>query len=182
MSRPIALAGFMGVGKTTLGILLAERLGWPFHDTDAEVERASGRTIDEFFASGEEPEFRRREAEVLTELVRQGPAVIALGGGALLDELSRSLLGERTLLVHLDVPWEELRDRMPNLMATRPLLRARTLEEIHRLFLLRQQTYGMAPVRVTLRRGTPDEAADQLLAALRDSGRGSSDDPFSSAC
>jgi shikimate kinase len=157
----------MGVGKTTVGHLVAESLAMPFYDTDSYVEGAAGRTVDDFFLKHEEPEFRRREADAVRELVGKGAVVIALGGGALLNESSRELLRERALLVHLDVPWDDLRERLPSLIATRPLMRGRTIEQIHQLFNERQATYQVAAVRVSIARRTPDEAAEEVLRALR---------------
>ena len=165
--RPIALAGFMGVGKTTIGRLLAERLERPFHDTDACVEAAAGRSVEDFFRNHEEGEFRRLEAAAVADLVVKGPVVIALGGGALMDDTSRRTLTERSVLVHLHVPWTQLRERVPALIATRPLLRDRTPADIRRLYLLRLATYASAAIRITIRRGTPAQAAEQVLAALR---------------
>jgi shikimate kinase len=165
--RPIALAGFMGVGKTTVGRLLAESLGRPFFDTDNYVEAAAGRTVEDFFLKHQEPEFRRREADAVEELVTKGPVVIALGGGSLVDDKSRSLLRERSVLVYLHVPWNELRQRIPSLIATRPLMRGRTLAEIHQLYLDRQATYESAAVRINIGRRSPAEAAAEVLRAVR---------------
>jgi shikimate kinase len=165
--RPIALAGFMGVGKTTVGRLLAEALGRPFYDTDSYVEAASGRSVEDFFLNDEEPEFRRREAEAVADLLNKGAVVIALGGGALLDETSRSALSKRSLLLHLHVPWKELRVYVPGLIATRPLMRGKTMAEIHQLYIRRQMTYRSAALRITIHRDSPAEAAADVQRALR---------------
>jgi shikimate kinase len=166
LRQPIALTGFMGVGKTTVGRLLAERLELPFFDTDACVEASSGRRIDDFFLAGQEAEFRRLEAGVVAELLCRGPAVIALGGGALLDADSRALLQSKSRLVHLHVPWRELKPHVPDLVATRPLLRDRSLAEIHRLYLARLSTYRAASVRITVSRRSPDEAVAEVVRII----------------
>ena len=163
--RPIALAGFMGVGKSTLGRLLADVLERPCYDTDAVVEAATGRHVDSFFPDAE-AEFRRHEAEAVSALLERGPSVIALGGGALLDDRTRTLLRHRSLLIHLHVPWTELRRRVPALIATRPLLQGKSLAEIHRLYLARLPTYRQAALRITLGSAGPAEAAAKVLRAL----------------
>ena len=165
-ARPIALAGFMGSGKTTVGRLLAERLGWAFADSDQEVEAGSGRTIADFFARGEEAEFRRLEAEAVASLVERGAIVIALGGGALLDAGTRELLRERARLVLLDVPWAELAPRLGALSAGRPLLQGRSSGKVRELFESRRATYLEAAIRVDLTGLEPAQAADRVLAAL----------------
>jgi shikimate kinase len=167
LSRPIALAGFMGVGKTTLGRMLAELLGRPFFDTDTHVEQRTGRRIDDFFLADQEGDFRRLEAEAVAELVGRGAVVIALGGGALLDDHSRVLLRDRSLLVHLDLPWRELRARVPELVATRPLLRGKSLTEIHRLYLARLPTYRIAAARITIGNQSPAGTLSEVLVALQ---------------
>jgi shikimate kinase len=166
LRQPIALTGFMGVGKTTVGRLLAERLDRPFFDTDAYVEEGSGRRIDDFFLAGQESDFRRLEAEAVAELLDRGAPVIALGGGALLDAGSRALLRQRSLLVHLHVPWRELKPHVPDLVATRPLLRDRSLAEIHQLYLARLSTYRAASVRITVSRRSPDEAVSEVVRII----------------
>jgi shikimate kinase len=157
----------MGVGKTTLGRMVADVLGRPFYDTDDYVEAASGRTVEDFFLNNQETEFRQREAEAVANLLKKGAVVIALGGGALLNDESRKALRERSLLVHIHVPWTELRDRLPALIATRPLLRGKTPAEVHQLYLRRLPTYRSAALRITVGRRDVPEAAAEVLRALR---------------
>src|SRR6266849_9070831 len=92
----IYLAGFMGSGKSTVGRLLADRLGWHFVDLDEEIEEADGMLIEEIFETRGEPEFRRIESEAIRAWVRKiesGQAVVmALGGGAFVAEANRALL------------------------------------------------------------------------------------------
>ncbi len=102
-SRHLALIGFMGAGKTTVGKELARLLARPFVDVDAELEQRQRRSIPELFAEHGEPWFRQREAELVAELVRNvDPSVIALGGGAAIREGTRELLRGRTRIAHVD--------------------------------------------------------------------------------
>jgi shikimate kinase len=164
--RHIALAGFMGAGKSTLGPVIAGALERPFFDTDVEVERR-GRTIVDFFAAGEERAFRALEAEVVRELVDGPPAVLSLGGGALQNDGTRALLGERSLMVHLVVSWEVIRAQLPLLVSTRPLLQGRSELEIQQLFMRRERTYAAAHLRVEAPRSDVESAAAHVLAELR---------------
>ncbi len=164
--RPIALAGFMGAGKTTTGRLLAERLGLPFHDSDEHVETKTGRRVADFFAAGQEAEFRRLEAAAVAELVGMGSVVIALGGGALLDPASRDLLLERAVLVHLELSWSELEPRLPALEAARPLLQGRAPAAVRDLFERRRASYEVAHISVHVAGKTPDQVADEVLRSL----------------
>jgi shikimate kinase len=157
----------MGAGKTTVGRMLADVLERPFYDTDSYVEGVSSRSVDDFFLSQQEAEFRQRESAAVADLLAKGAIVIALGGGALLNEASRSSLVQRSLLVHLYVPWKEMRERVPALIATRPLLRGKSMAEIHRLYLQRMATYRSAALRVTVGRRSTAEAAAEVLLALR---------------
>ncbi len=82
----------MGAGKSTVGRIVAERLGKPFVDTDEEVERVSGATVAAVFALHGEAEFRRRESQVLAEVLAGAPGVVAVGGGAVLDPANRAAM------------------------------------------------------------------------------------------
>jgi len=91
--RHLVLIGLMGTGKTTVGRLLAERLRRRFVDTDAEIERRSGRTVRDIFVADGEPEFRRIEAEVLDDsIAAEEPCVIAAAGGVVLSQANRDAL------------------------------------------------------------------------------------------
>src|SRR5215472_16313608 len=95
--KPIALAGFMGVGKSSVGRLVAAQLGRPFIDTDEVAQSITGRSILDCFQSGDEAVFREAEARAVRQAVASGAAVIALGGGAVLRYDSLELLLEKAL-------------------------------------------------------------------------------------
>src|SRR5437879_3867198 len=92
MPNNIILIGFRGTGKTTVGQLIAARLGWSFADVDARIETGAGKSIAEIFATEGETSFRDREAAALTELCARSACVVATGGGAVLREANRAVL------------------------------------------------------------------------------------------
>ncbi len=152
----LALAGFMGAGKSTIGREVAALLERPFVDTDAELERRHG-PISQIFHERGEPEFRRLEEELVAEILgREEPAVIALGGGAVLSERSQSRLGRAAFVVLLDVPVDAAWERAGG--GGRPLAQDRTAFE--RLFAER------APVYAAVADATAADAEGVLLAAL----------------
>lgn len=111
--RRIVLTGFMGAGKTTVGRLLAESLGWEFLDLDAHIEARTGTTIPELFALHGEPKFRRLESTALANALSRQQTVLALGGGTP-EQLTNRLLLEQTpgtVVLFLDAPFETLFDR-----------------------------------------------------------------------
>ena len=109
-TRPIALIGLMGAGKSSVARELGERLGVSVADLDSMLEASEGCTVAEYFARSGEEAFRRREGELLEQVLRAGVSVIACGGGTVLDEGSRALLRERCHVVWLEVsPAEALR-------------------------------------------------------------------------
>ena len=156
----------MGVGKSSVGRLVAAELGRPFIDTDEEAQSIAGRSIVDCFQSGDEAVFREAEARAVRRAVATDAAVIALGGGAVLRDDSLRLLLQETLLVYLHVPWTELREWFPEIAETRPLLRGRTPGEIHELYRSRVSTYRRAHLQVRVRRTSPQEAARRVLRAL----------------
>ncbi len=122
LDRHLALVGFMGAGKSTLGPSLAERLGRPFVSVDAVVEERAGASVSELFETRGEAGFRELEAEAAADVLARRPlAVVELGGGALLSERTRALLAEHALTVHLEVEPEEAWDRVSG--TDRPLAR-----------------------------------------------------------
>ena len=120
--RSVFLIGMMGAGKTTVGRLLAQSLGYLFVDADRELEARSGVPIATIFSVEGEEGFRRREATLLDELTQQPGIVLATGGGAVLDADTRRRLKERGLVVYLRATGEEIHRRTRN-DRSRPLLR-----------------------------------------------------------
>src|SRR5687767_7740814 len=100
--RPIVFVGMMGAGKTSVGRALAERVGLPFVDVDEDVAREARLTIDEIFERYGEAGFREREREAIARLASGPPQVIAAGGGAFIDGISRALLLKECTIVWLD--------------------------------------------------------------------------------
>jgi shikimate kinase/3-dehydroquinate synthase len=104
LSRHLALAGFMGAGKTTLGHEVARRLGRRFVDLDVEIERQTGTTVEEIFARDGEPAFRATEEAIAASVLdAPEPLVVALGGGAVLSAATRDTLARRAFTVLLEV-------------------------------------------------------------------------------
>ena len=121
----IALAGFMGSGKTTVGKVLADFLGCPFMDLDDLVVKKAGKSIPDIFAQDGEPAFRQLEAQALRKTVEkyaESTAVLALGGGAVLAPASAALLREKTVCIYLRATLDTLLQRLAGETAGRPLL------------------------------------------------------------
>jgi shikimate kinase len=164
-TRRIVLTGFMGSGKTTVGPLVAQRLGWTFVDVDAVIAAEAGTTIPEIFRSEGETEFRRRERETIKTLARCDGLVLALGGGAIEDDATRLLLRmtPETLLVHLEVKIETTLARCKGTEHLRPVLadEANLKDRYER----RLPLYRMAHVTIEVDMLTPDEVAEAIVRA-----------------
>lgn len=160
----IYLVGFMGSGKSSVGRLLAHRLGWSFFDIDHEIEAAEKTSITEIFEQRGEEEFRRVESEILRQHVRwveRGrPAVLALGGGAFVEPANRLLLADNGITVWLDCPFDIVSRRVAR-ESHRPL--ARDPEKFAALFQNRLEVYRLADVRVAITGDDPAVAVDAIL-------------------
>lgn len=143
-ARSIFLIGMMGAGKTTIGRLLAQALGYEFVDTDRELEARSGVLIATIFSIEGEDGFRRREAALLDELSQRRGIVLATGGGAVLSAETRQRLKERGLVVYLRATGDEIHRRTRN-DRSRPLLQtADPRRRIDELLQQRQPLYEEA--------------------------------------
>ena len=143
------LTGFMGSGKSTIGQILADRLGWEYVDLDAEIEGAEKESIANIFSARGEPEFRRIEFEILQKIVRKVergmPAVVALGGGTFVQPANAALLEDHGISIWLDCSLETIEARIQD-NGSRPL--ARDKEAFRKLYEDRRAAYGQAHFRV----------------------------------
>lgn len=170
MTGHVLLVGMMGSGKTTVGRLLAGRLGRRFFDSDEEVEHATGRTVPEIFASDGEAAFRAEERRALeTAVASPAPAVVAVAGGAVLDPRNRALLARAGTVVWLRAdPATTLAGRVGD-GAGRPLLGDDPPAALRRLAAERTPLYeDVADVVVDVDGAAPAAVVESVLAALGD--------------
>ncbi|MFC9583148.1 shikimate kinase [Streptomyces yangpuensis] len=161
----VVLVGPMGSGKSTVGALLAERLGVPYRDTDTDIVTAQGRPVSEIFVDEGEPYFRELERQAVAAAVAEHTGVLALGGGAVLDEGTRTLLtGLPVAYLSMDV---EEAVRRVGLGAARPLLAVNPRRQWRELMEARRPLYTeVARVVVATDDRTPEEVAQAVLDAL----------------
>jgi shikimate kinase len=160
-SPNLVLAGFMGTGKSTVGRIVAGRLGLAFVDTDAEIERRAGQTIAAIFAQEGEAAFRRMETEVCGEIAAGRDQVIAVGGGALLDDATRHAFAQTSLIVCLTASLDEILRRVGDDPA-RPLFSA-DRKRLAALHAERAAHYAALPHRVDTTARTPAEVAGEVI-------------------
>ncbi len=158
--RSIVLTGMPGCGKSTLGALLAERLGREFVDTDAEIVRRTGAPVAEIFRTRGEAFFRDQETEVLRGVCRTGGRVVATGGGAALRRENVELMKQNGVVVFLDRPVADLRPS-----PERPL--ADDARKLRALYETRYPAYAAAADVEVPVDGSPEETADRLLERLK---------------
>ncbi len=173
----IALVGYRGCGKTTLGRQLAAELAYDFVDTDLLIEQRAGKSIAEIFAQDGEPAFRLLEEQVIADQLDRERTVLALGGGAIISPLTRERLNSACLTVWLVAPAEVLADRIatdaasvenrPSLTGAAP---ASSLVEVETVLRERLAWYaGVADVRLDVSSAEPSELVVQLVRLLSSS-------------
>jgi shikimate kinase len=164
--RTIALVGLMGAGKTTVGRRLAQALGMPFRDADAEIEAAAGRSISDIFSQFGETAFRDGERKVIARLLDQPPHVLATGGGAFIDDDTRALINARAISVWLKADVEVLAKRVAR-RDTRPLLSGKDpLEVLRAHALARYDVYAQAQIVIETGDAAHQTAVDAIVTAL----------------
>jgi shikimate kinase len=166
--RTIVLVGLMGAGKTGIGRRIATRLKLPFADSDRVIEAAAGETIEEIFANRGERVFRDGERRVILRLLAEPVHVLATGGGAFMDPLTRAAVDGRGVSVWLRADLDVLTARVAR-RSDRPLLKAgdpRTI--LAELIERRHPTYGEADLVVDSGEGSPETTASRVIAALAD--------------
>lgn len=161
----VVLVGPMGVGKSTVGRLLAERLGVGYRDTDEDIVASRGRSVADIFVDEGEPVFRALEKQAVHTALTEHEGVLALGGGAILDDGTRALLaGHRVVYLSMDV--EEAVKRT-GLNTARPLLAVNPRRQWRELMEARRHLYEEVATAVVATDGrSPEEVGQAALDAL----------------
>ncbi len=158
----IILIGFMGTGKSSVGHALADRLGWSYADTDAEIERVSQQTIPSIFAEQGEIAFRTIESKVLVKVLSGGRQVIATGGGAVLAAANQVCMLSNGWVVRLTADAETIIARVTK-DPQRPLLAGNVSERVYRLLQDRAHAYDFADQMIQTDALTIDEIVEQIV-------------------
>jgi shikimate kinase len=166
--KNIFLTGFMGCGKTSVGRLLSDRLGYGFVDLDQVVVSEAGASVKEIFATQGEPAFRRLESEAL-EMVAAGTGlVVSTGGGAVIAHPNRAVMRGAGSIVNLTASAEAIADRLCG-DSERPLLEGdASLERIRRMLEGREQFYADADLRIDTTAKTVEAVAAEILRFLKE--------------
>ena len=155
----IVVTGFMGTGKSTVGQLVAEKLGRPYLDTDEEIVRRIGMSIAEMFQHDGEERFRHIERRMCRFLAAQGGYVISTGGGMLVDESNRDVMLASGFVVCLNASPEAIAERLKADKTERPLLKG----DWRALLEKRQSAYSAIPNQVDTTGKSPETIADEII-------------------
>lgn len=157
--RNIVITGFMGTGKSTVGRLVAERLGRVFIDTDEEIVRRVGMTIPEIFQRQGEQGFRHIERRVCRFLAAQDSYVISTGGGMLVDESNREVMISSGVVICLTATPDVIKARLTADKTERPLLKG----DWRALLEKRQPAYAAIPHQIDTSDKTPEQIAEEVI-------------------
>lgn len=164
--RPIVLVGMMGAGKTTVGRRLAAKLGRHFIDSDEEVEKAAGMTIEDIFKAHGEADFRAGEVRVIARLLKDQDLVLGTGGGAFINAETRALVKTSAVSVWIKADFDLLFQRVQR-RSNRPLLKtANPRQTLQDLIDKRYPVYAEADVTVVSRDVPQDQVATEVIEAL----------------
>jgi shikimate kinase len=163
MKKNIYLIGFMGTGKSTVGRLVAEKLGMEFCDTDAMVEAKSGMTVSEIFDEMDEEAFRSMETDVLKEITEKRNLVVSTGGGIVVTKGNMEIMRQAGSLITLMASPEQIFERIKDDKG-RPLLQVESpLDEIKKLIFDRAPFYINTDYIVETTEMSPAEAAEEII-------------------
>ena len=166
--KMLILTGFMGSGKSTVGTVVADRLGCRYIDLDDEIAAAAGCSINDIFARDGEEEFRRLESALLEKVLSHcNGSVIATGGGAVLAARNRTLMRKRGVIINLKVTLEQVMSRLKG-CTDRPLLACSDVaERAQKLMIEREQFYVDADIRIDTDGKSVEDVAAEILCRLK---------------
>ena len=163
MKKNLVLTGMMGVGKSTVGKNLAQKLSYNFVDIDRTIESREGSTINLIFKNKSESYFRKLENEISLEKLKKKNTVISLGGGAFLNKSIRREVKNTSVSFWLDVDVSEIIKRLKK-TKKRPLLYNKNLNvTVNKIYLERKKTYSEADFRIKCNFLGPDKIVDKIL-------------------
>ncbi|SDH26612.1 shikimate kinase [Alteribacillus persepolensis] len=166
--RNIALVGFMGVGKSTIGERLSKKLYRDFIDIDQTIEETYGMAIPDIFQEKGEKEFRRIEKDISIDYCKNKRLkILSLGGGAYAQDDIREACMKYCIVISLHLTWDSWKDRLNLIIDSRPVLHNKSMEEIEELFQKRQSTYDVNSFQVTTDQMDADEVADEIVRLLK---------------
>jgi shikimate kinase len=165
--RSVVLVGMMGVGKSSIGRRLGARMGVPFVDADAEIEKAAGMSIADIFDRHGEVYFRSGEARVIARLLDGGPQVLATGGGAVMNADTRTAIKAKGVSIWLSAELDLLMRRINKRKNDRPmLLTADPAATLRQLLAEREPVYAQADITVQSREVPHDAIVAEIIRAL----------------
>lgn len=164
--KTIVLIGFMGVGKTTVGKLIAEKLNRDFIDIDVEIEQAFGIPVTQIFQKYGEKAFREKEKALITSFSKKNSLVLSLGGGAFLQEDIRRECLENSTVVFLELSWDAWKKRIALIQESRPVLHGKSLAEMEELFYQRQEIYQAYHYKISTDNKDSEVVACEIVALL----------------
>lgn len=165
--QSIVLIGFMGVGKTTIGELVAKKLYRSFIDIDKEIEKEFGMTATDIFKIHGEDVFRDYEKKMIQSFCKQKLKIISIGGGAFMQPEVREACLTNCTVFYLDVSWNEWKERLDILINNRPILQSRNIDEIEELFHERQEAYSLNNSTLSVDDQSPEEVANHIVESLK---------------
>ncbi len=162
----IYLCGFMGCGKSTVGVLLAKKTGNIFSDTDELIVKNQKMTIPEIFSQKGEPYFRKIEAETVKSVCGKN-LIVACGGGAMLNSETADTVKENNgIIVYLNVPFEKCYDRISG-DTNRPIVMKNTREQLEEIYNNRHELYKKNSTVMVEAIGSPNEIAETIINILK---------------
>lgn len=165
--KSIVFIGFMGVGKTTVGKLVAQKLDWEFIDIDEYIEKEFDLPVSQIFARFGEKAFRDKEKEVIKELSGQPQKILSLGGGAFLQEEIKQACLKACFVIYLDLSFEAWKERLALIINSRPVLKGKSIEEMEELFYQRQAAYSEHHLKIATDHKSAEDISTEIIDAVK---------------
>ena len=170
MGKNLILTGMMGVGKSTVGKILAKKLNYKFVDVDKLIENKEGSSINLIFETKSENYFRKIENDITLIELKKNNSVISLGGGAFLNNEVRRNAKKLSTSFWLDVPIDKLIKRLKKNRKRPLLLKKNTNEEVKKIYFDRKKIYNEADYRIKCDSLKSEEIANKILSLYEKSG------------